>query len=140
MYVVHTGSMAPTYPPGTWSSTGRRRRRTGAGEVITFRHSDLTTDVVTHRVVGVTAAGIHTKGDANSTADPWTIRPDQVQGQTVLGVRRGGYVAVYFQQPAGIASLVTVLAGAMLLWGLFFPPRDGPGPDEPRRTSEVAFA
>ena len=28
---------------------------------------------------------------------------------------------MYFQQPAGIASVMTVVAGAMLLWGLFFP-------------------
>ena len=33
-------------------------------------------DVVTHRVVEVTAGGIiHTKGDANATADVWDIRP-----------------------------------------------------------------
>lgn len=126
MYVVHTGSMTPTYPPGTVVVDRPPSASYRAGEVITFRHSDLTTDVVTHRVVGVTAAGIHTKGDANTTPDPWTIRPNQVQGQTILGVRRAGYVAVYFQQPAGIASIVTLLAGAMLLWGLFFPPDGDP--------------
>jgi signal peptidase len=121
MYVVHTGSMTPTYRPGDIVVDRPNPSTYTAGEVITFRHSDLSSDVVTHRVVSVNAQGIHTKGDANATPDAWTIRPDQVRGQAVLDIRRAGYVAVYFQQPAGIASVVTVVAGAMLLWGLFFP-------------------
>lgn len=32
-----------------------------------------------------------------------------------------GYLAVYFKQPAELASLATVLLALVPLWGLFFP-------------------
>jgi signal peptidase len=120
LYVVHTGSMTPTLVPGDLV-IDRPAKNLKPGEVITFRHSDLTTDVVTHRVTGVTAAGIHTKGDANRTADVWTIRPDQVKGHVIATLQGFGYLAVYFQQPTGIASVATALIGLLLLYGLFFP-------------------
>ncbi len=126
MYVIHTGSMSPNYRPGDLvidrAPTGHYR----PGEVITFRHSDLTSDVVTHRVTDVTPAGlIHTKGDANRTADVWSIRPDQVTGSALLNLHGAGYLAVFMQQPAGIASLATGVLAIILLWGLFFPADPG---------------
>jgi len=60
-------------------------------------------------------------GDANRTADVWTIRPDQVKGHVVVTLHGFGYLAVYFQQPTGIASVATALIGLLLLYGLFFP-------------------
>lgn len=122
MYVVHTGSMAPTYPPGTLVVDGPARAHYRVGEVITFRHSDAVRDVVTHRVVGVTATGgIQTKGDANRSADAWTIRPDQVQGRALLQLRGFGYLAVYLRQSSGIASVAVAALALTLLWGMFFP-------------------
>jgi signal peptidase len=121
LYVVHTGSMTPTYRPGDLIVDRPDHAPVRPGEVITFRHSDLTTDVVTHRVVDVTAAGeVHTKGDANATPDAWTIRPGQVQGRVAFGVPWLGFLAVYLQQPAGVGSVATMAASVMLLWGLFF--------------------
>jgi signal peptidase len=122
IYVVHTGSMEPSLVPGDVvidaAPTGHYR----AGEVLTFRHSDLTTDVVTHRVVDVTPTGlIHTKGDANDTADVWSIRPDQVRGKVVFKAAGLGYLVVFLQQPSGIAALATLLVAIALLWQLFFP-------------------
>jgi signal peptidase I len=139
-YVVHTGSMAPTYRSGDLV-IDRSPSSYRAGDVITFRHSDRTTDVVTHRVVSVSAAGITTKGDANATPDAWTIRPSQVQGRTVLGVPYLGYVAVYFKQPAGVASAATTMACVMLLWSLFFGSREAVSqvPDPVRETTYVTI-
>ena len=111
VYVVHTGSMVPTYRPGDLVLDRRPSGQYHRGEVITFRHSDLTTDVVTHRITDVTAAGlIHTKGDANATADVWDIRPDQVQGTAVLRLGGFGYLVVFLRQPAGIGALATASA------------------------------
>ncbi|MEO8887687.1 MAG: signal peptidase I, partial [Jatrophihabitantaceae bacterium] len=126
IYVVHTGSMTPTYRPGDVVVDGPADRAARPGEVITFRHSDLTTDVVTHRVVNVTSAGITTKGDANRTADAWTIRPDQVKGQVRFGVHGLGYLMVYLRQPSGIGSIATVTIAILLLWRLFFPDEEVP--------------
>jgi signal peptidase len=124
-YVVHTGSMSPSYRPGDLVIDRPSAAPYRPGEVITFRHSDRATDVVTHRVVGVSTRGITTKGDANATPDAWTIRPDQVQGRTILSLPRFGYVVVFFKQPAGVASVVTTVAALMLLWSLFFGATEG---------------
>jgi signal peptidase I len=121
LYVVHTGSMDPTYRPGDVVLDAPAAAGYRPGQVITFRHSALTTDVVTHRVVAVRAAGITTKGDANATPDAWTIRPAQVQGRTVGAVPRLGYLVVYLQQPQGVLSILTAAASIMLLWGICFP-------------------
>jgi signal peptidase len=128
IYVVHTGSMEPTYMPGDLV-IDRPAPHVRPGEVITFRHSDVTADVVTHRVTAVTPQGlISTKGDANRSADAWQIRPDQVQGRVTLHLHGLGYLAVYLKQPSGLASLVTALLAIVLLWGIFFPADTGPQP------------
>jgi signal peptidase len=121
-YVVHTGSMTPTYQLGDLVIDKRAPKTVRIGEVITFRHSADTTDVVTHRIAGITATGlIHTKGDANATPDAWDIRPNQVRGEVVATVPRLGFVAVFLKQPAGIAALMTGVLVVALLYGLFFP-------------------
>lgn len=123
VYVIHTGSMSPTYKPGDVVIDRKSAGPYRAGQVITFLHSDLAQDVVTHRITDVTPAGlIHTKGDANSTADVWDIRPQQVQGRTITGVRRLGYALVFLKQPTGGLSLACATLGLLLLWKLFFGP------------------
>lgn len=122
-YVVHTGSMQPNYKSGSLVIDKPASGHYLAGEVITFRHSELTTDVVTHRITDITPTGIiHTKGDGNGTADVWDIRPDQVRGEVVDGIPYAGYVVVFLQQPAGIAAVMTAVLAMLLLWGLFFTP------------------
>jgi signal peptidase len=135
IYVVHTGSMTPTYRPGDLV-VDAPPGHLAPGEVITFRHSASATDVVTHRITEITPAGlIHTKGDANRTADVWDIRPDQVQGQVHFSLHGLGYVAVFLQQPAGIASIATTILAIVMLWGLFFPsgPESDPAPEPANR-------
>ncbi len=127
-YVVHTGSMSPTYRPGSLVIDGPAKGNYHPGEVITFRHSSYTTDVVTHRITDITNTGlIHTKGDANRTADVWDIRPSQVRGAVLGGIPLAGYVVVYLQHPLGVASVVTTFIALLLLWDLWFPAEE-PGP------------
>lgn len=140
VYVVHTGSMVPTYDPGDIVIDKAPSGKYHRGEVLTFLHSALSDDVVTHRVHRVLPSGlIETKGDANRTADAWQIRPDQVQGQAIDRVRRLGYVLVYLRQPAGIASLATGVLAIVLLWGLFFPPADEQSTQSPRTRHRLKF-
>lgn len=123
IYIVHTGSMSPTYKPGTLVIDGPPTGKYHPGEVITFRHSSLTTDVVSHRITDITPQGIiHTKGDANASADVWNIRPDQVRGTLIGDIPDGGFVFEYLKQPAGIGSIVTTLFAGIMLWGIFFNP------------------
>ncbi len=121
LYIVHTGSMTPTLLVGDAVLDGPPKATYHPGEIITFRHSDLTTDLVTHTVIDVKGGKIHTKGDANRTADVWDIRPDQVQGVVIRRFPRLGYVLVFLRQPVGIASVVIGLFILMLLGRLFSP-------------------
>lgn len=119
LYIVHTGSMSPTYRPGD-AVIDRPSHRIKPGQVITFRHSTAP-DVVTHRVTEITAGGIiHTKGDANPTADVWDIRPAMVRGSVAWHAPRLGYLLIFLKQPAGIGALATSILAMSLLWSLFF--------------------
>jgi len=120
LYIVHTGSMMPALNPGD-VVVDRPAVSLHAGAVITFRQSDTSTDVVTHRISAVRHGRIHTKGDANRTADVGTIRPDQVQGTLARRVPRLGYLLVFLKQPAGVGALMSGALAAAMLWGLFFP-------------------
>lgn len=130
-YIVHTGSMMPTLNPGglVIDRPAPTADQLHPGEIITFRHSDATTDVVTHRITNLKRGYIHTKGDANRTPDVWNIRPDQVRGSVAQYVPYLGYVVVFFRQKAGIAALMTGILATVMLWGLFFPA----AASEPRR-------
>ena len=79
-YVVHTGSMTPAIP--IKSAVLVEERSYHVGQVISFRESGA---VVTHRFVGLNPDGtLITKGDANTTVDPWkTTRADVIGGWCV---------------------------------------------------------
>lgn len=121
LYIVHTGSMTPTLRAGDVVLDGPATGTYRPGEIITFRHSSRTTDLVTHRVTDVRSGKIHTKGDANRTADVWDIRPDQVHGVFARRLPRLGYLIVFLRQPTGVASVITLGLAVMLLWGLLNP-------------------
>jgi signal peptidase len=131
-YAVKTGSMVPTYRPGDLvvdepAPPGSLH----VGDVITFQSGS---GLVTHRIHDITPAGIiHTKGDANRTADVWDVRPSDVHGRVVRGITDGGYVVVFFQQPQGIGGVLLAAFSVLLLHGLFFPPSGGPAPEPTRR-------
>ncbi len=135
VYVIHTGSMSPAYKPGDVVVDRPAQHHYRAGEVITFRHSATANDVVTHRITDITATGlIHTKGDANRTADVWDIRPDQVRGSVAFGISHAGYLLVFLRQPAGAASLACAVLAVMMLWKCFFPGDD----EHPVDTAQAA--
>jgi len=121
LYIVHTGSMAPTLMPGDAVFDGPPKDTYRPGDIITFRHSDLTIELVTHTVVDVQAGKIHTKGDANRTADVWDIRPDQVKGVVIRRFPRVGNLMIFMRQPGGIASVVVGGLALTLLWRMLFP-------------------
>lgn len=135
-YAVKTGSMVPTYLPGDLVvDEPARPGSLHVGDVITFQSGS---GLVTHRIHDITPAGIiHTKGDANRTADVWDIRPIDVQGRVVRGITDGGYVVVFLQQPQGVGGVVLAAVSVLLLYGLFFPASGSPAPEPPRRRRTV---
>jgi signal peptidase I len=108
VYVVHTGSMSPTIPPGSAVLVRDGHYRTG--EVIAFRERG---EIVTHRLVSIRAGEISTKGDANTTIDPWQITSKNVVGGVVAAPHLLGFFLVYLRVPTG---LVSILCAILLIW------------------------
>jgi signal peptidase I len=121
IYVIHTGSMTPSLRPGDAVLDRPAPTTVAIGEVVTFGVNSGPDSVVTHRVNAIDADGIKTKGDANRTPDPWTVKPSDVVGSKVATLPYMGYVLVYLQHPKGIASIITTTLALILLWQLFFP-------------------
>ena len=71
---VLSGSMRPTASPGDLAITqGIPVDSVRVGDVVVFTPPDEIQPVM-HRIASITDGAITTKGDANSAADPWTIR------------------------------------------------------------------
>lgn len=96
-YTVLTGSMEPTYPPGTLVVVKPVEPETiGVGAVITYQLESGQPAVATHRVVGVTTYRseplFRTQGDANSRPDQDWVAPVQVRGELWYSVPYLGHV------------------------------------------------
>jgi signal peptidase len=121
MYVVETGSMAPTINAGDVVVDRRSGSGFEQGDVVTVQISD-SGQLVTHRMTHLDRQGkLHTKGDANEKADAWALKPTSVRGVVQHTVPNFGYVVVFFRQPEGIAGVMTGALSVFLLWGLCFP-------------------
>jgi signal peptidase len=140
LYVVRTGSMSPAIAPGdaVLDVAGYPHQQLRRGQVVTFRLADGA--LVTHRVHAVRGDVVTTKGDANRTADPWTVAPDQVIGTVRHTLPRMGYALVYLHQPAGVGSLVTSMLGLFFAWQLFFGGGARPTEQSRRRAGQAALA
>ena len=112
---VLSGSMAPEYPTGSAVVvTPEPVSALRVDQVVVYHIPVLDHHLVMHRVVNVRAAGarpvITTRGDANSTADPWRAR---LSADTVW-IARGdvpwaGYAIVALRSPITIIGIVLML-------------------------------
>ncbi|QCU76997.1 signal peptidase I [Citricoccus sp. SGAir0253] len=122
-YSVLTSSMAPHYAPGTFIVVRPQEFRSlQVGDVITYQLASGKPDVVTHRIVSVTAdqAGermLVTQGDNNALADAEPVREVQVRGALLYAVPYVGFVANTLGQ-AKRAPVVTVLAFGLIGLGM----------------------
>jgi signal peptidase len=116
-----TGSMAPTYPPGSLLLVSRPADPAaipvGAVTVIGGPGGSL----VTHRVVAVVRdeagalVGYRTRGDAVAVFDPGSVAPDEIVGVVAGGVPVLGALRAWMVSPLGIAiGLVMAWAFAAL--------------------------
>jgi len=91
-YVVDGGSMGAAIPRGSVVFDDVvPRSQLRVGDVITYRPPARPR--VTHRIVAIARDGaMRTKGDANATADPWTVRPSGArQARVAFHVPLAGY-------------------------------------------------
>ncbi|RDI20485.1 signal peptidase [Rhodococcus sp. AG1013] len=119
-YTVLTGSMKPTYPPGTLIVVRPQDPQTLAvGDPITFQWESGKPDVVTHRITQVrrTSQGeltFVTHGDNNPSPDERPVVPEQVRGKVWYSVPYVGYVNNYITGKQRSVLLVVVVGGLLI--------------------------
>lgn len=97
-YTVLSGSMSPTYPPGTLVVVKPVKvEEVSIGQVVTYQLSSGRPTVATHRVVGLAndlrgERLLTTQGDANEVPDPEPVRGVQVKGKVWYSVPYLGHV------------------------------------------------
>jgi signal peptidase I len=119
---VYSGSMRPTIPIGGLAlDRAIPASQVRVGDVITFSDPLVTNRLVTHRVVNIiqTPNGLayRTKGDANPSRDPWTIRLPGKVGRVAFHLPVAGYV-LYYAHTREIRGLLILLASLLLLTGV----------------------
>lgn len=118
-YAVLTGSMEPTYPPGTLVVvTPVDVADLGVGDVVTYQLESGQPEVATHRVVsrGVNGRGEHwfrTQGDANSVPDPESVRAEQIRGRVWYSVPYLGQVNDLINGSRRQVALYVVVTGLL---------------------------
>src|SRR5437764_11566080 len=120
---VYSGSMRPTLGVGSLAvDKVVDARHVRVGDVITFDDPYVTGRLVTHRVARIvpTEHGLayRTKGDANTTRDPWAIRLDDKVGRVAFDVPLAGYVLWYAHTREIRALLLAVFAAFVLVAAL----------------------
>ena len=117
LMVVTTASMEPTINVGDLIYVkGVAPTDIKVGDIITFvpPRDSIKGTLITHRVVEISyetnEVYFKTKGDNNPSVDPWTVTSQDVLGvQTALFPGIGGFF-LWIKTPAGIVTLITVLA------------------------------
>jgi signal peptidase len=120
-YTVLTGSMQPTYSPGTLVVVRPVAiDDVAVGDVITYQIESGEPAVVTHRVISVGARMndpaervLRTQGDANTVPDADPVREVQVQGRLWYSVPYLGHVGTWISGPS--REVVTTGAVVVLL-------------------------
>lgn len=110
---VTTGSMSPEINAGDFIVV-RGQDDYEEGDVITF-FDERSGVYVTHRIAEKRAdgSGFVTKGDANSSPDPYIVASDDIVGEVVAVARGLGSFVTFVQSPVGTVTAVAVIA---LIW------------------------
>jgi signal peptidase len=119
LFVVESGSMAPTYPVGSLTLvTSADPADLVVGSSIVFVSQNGSGELVSHRVVRrvETPDGLafETRGDANPAADPLVVPVRDVRGSVAFAIPRAGTLLSFLAQPPVIAALILAPAAWLL--------------------------
>lgn len=146
---ILTGSMEPTYAPGTqvfvdpFEGAEQAQTEVGVGSVITFMPYPDDPTLVTHRVVEV-AHGTDghpvytTQGDANDTPDEEPVEITQVRGVVRYDVPWVGHAASSMdgERKGDLAKLLAGGLFAYAAWNIVVAARERRGGREGQRRAE----
>ncbi|MEV0355867.1 signal peptidase I [Nocardia sp. NPDC050697] len=122
-FTILTGSMRPTYPPGTLVVVRPEEPvELAVGTPITYQLRSGAPEVVTHRIVQIRRnadgeIGFVTRGDANPVDDEQIVRPEQIRGAVWYSIPYLGYLNNWFsgsKRTYTIAVLIVLLGGYAL--------------------------
>lgn len=134
---VLSGSMEPTLPVGSLAVIKEvPASDVERGDVVTFNTPGDQNSITTHRIAAVEREGsrtvYRTRGDANTTDDPWQLTQRGTMGELVVDVPYAGYVTRWLAQReihAAVVILASLLALLIILRRIW---REEPA--EPRST------
>lgn len=121
LYVVESNSMSPNIKKGDLLISSRRDLY-NVSDVITFTYPYDVNKLISHRITDVMieldALGSQTtlyktKGDANTTNDPWQIKSSYIKGKVFFSVPLFGYLVFFIRNPIGY--LLTVIVFCFLV-------------------------
>ena len=121
IYNVLTQSMEPAMPVGSAIYVKRcDPQALRQGEIITYRLSEATGLVETHRVVenDTQAKQLIAKGDANALPDVDPVSYERVVGKVVVCIPVLGTVSEMLHSGPGVTACVAIFALAIILWTL----------------------
>lgn len=121
IYNVLTQSMEPAMPVGSAIYVKRcDPQALRQGEIITYRLSEATGLVQTHRMVenDTQAKQLITKGDANALPDVDPVSYERVVGKEVVCIPVLGTVSEMLHSGPGVTACVAIFALAIILWTL----------------------
>ena len=105
--VVMSGSMEPTFHTGSMVLIDRdSAKNLRVGDTIAFNTGGA---FVTHRIVGENDGDFVTKGDANDTADPWSVSTSDVKGKVVLSIPTLGYIIKFIASAPGLIVIACII-------------------------------
>ena len=122
-YVIETGSMRPSLPPGTLIvDKPADPSAINVGDVITYQLRSGDPTVVTHRVVTMGFDGLgnpryRTQGDTNNAPDAKWVLPEQVRGEKWYAVPYLGYVAFWVNGSAR-GVIIGIVALGLIAYAL----------------------
>jgi signal peptidase I len=120
-YTVRSGSMQPTIDTGDIVvDTTIRPTEAGVGDIVTFKDSQRSGELITHRVRAVRRDGDQldfvTRGDANNNVERWSVPANGSIGKVVYRVPKLGYALASTGSGPGRIALIAI--PALLLCGL----------------------
>lgn len=126
-YTILTGSMQPTYPPGTLVVVKKvPTNELAVGTAVTYQLETGKAAVVTHRIVAVNRNTrgetlFITQGDANDAPDIKAVQPEQIRGKVWYSVPYLGRVNSMISGSQHII-LLGAAVGMLLLYsiGMFY--------------------
>lgn len=112
-YVVMTSSMYPTIPAGSICFIDEKDTEPEIEDVIAYK---LSTELITHRVVGIDENGNYiTQGDNNDAVDLAPVTLGQVVGKNIFWVPVVGIIMTWVKTVPGIIVTISVLAVYLIL-------------------------